>query len=388
VRRWRWLLLAVVSALAPGVALAQTGGGTTLARTGVYFESYSFGTGLAFKRISELTIPISVTQRFGNRMVLDVATAFASGSSDVPGGGGRIAHSGFIDTDVRATVNVVPGRLLLSFVGTIPTGATTVPNTTIPLFGATATDLFAFMTPNFGTGGGFSSGFASAFPISANWALGAAASYRHGASYVPVTGGSALIPGGEIRTRIGIEGPFGGGGAKYFRGAVVYTTTGANDIGGGEQSSIGDRVLGYVSTSMPLGSSQLSLYGWDMRRLRARNEADSTTIAVPQGNVLALGARLEKPLGPKAVIVPLLEFRHELTGGGAGAAGGAGGAGGADNMQLLGYLLRSGADLRYRLTDRATGIIQAQVAFGTLQDAGTRVSVVGPRLGVLLEWSR
>ena len=374
--RWCWLLLAVVSAFAPCVALAQTGGGTTLARTGAYFESYSFGNGLAFKRISELTIPVSVTQRFGNRMVLDVATAFASASADVPGGG-RIEHSGFVDTDVRATVNVVPGRLLLSFVGTIPTGATTVPNTTIPLFGATATDLFAFMTPNFGTGGGFSSGFASAFPISANWALGAAASYRHGASYVPVTGGSALIPGGEIRTRIGIEGPFGGGGSKYFRGAVVYTTTAANDIGGGEQSSIGDRVLGYVSTSMPLGSSHLSLYGWDMRRLRARNEADSTTIAVPQGNVLALGARLEKPLGPNAVIVPLLEFRHELTG-----------VVGADNMELLGYLLRSGADLRYRLSDRATGIIQAQVAFGTLQDAGTRVSVVGPRLGVLLEWSR
>jgi len=73
--------------------------------------------------------------------------------------------------------------------------------------------------------------------------------------------------------------------------------------------------------------------------------------------------------------VPLLEFRHELTGG-------------ADKMELLGYLLRSGADLRYRLSDRATGIIQAQVAFGTLQDEGTRVSVVGPRLGVLLEWSR
>jgi hypothetical protein len=84
------------------VALAQAG--TTLARTGVYFESYSFGNGLAFKRISELTIPVSVTQRFGDRVVLDVATAFASASSDQPGGG-RIDHSGFIDTDARAMVN-------------------------------------------------------------------------------------------------------------------------------------------------------------------------------------------------------------------------------------------------------------------------------------------
>jgi hypothetical protein len=364
----RLLLLLGLSALAPAVALAQAG--TTLARTGVYFESYSFGRGLAFDRISELTIPVSVTQRFGSRVVLDLATAFASASSDQPGGG-RIEHSGFIDTDVRATINAVPGRLLLTFVGTIPTGATTVPDTTIPLFGATATDLLAFMTPNFGTGGGFSSGFASAFPISANWALGAAGSYRHGASYVPVTGGSALLPGGEVRARVGVEGPFG---SKYFRGAVVYTTTAANDIGT-QHSAIGDRILGYVSTSMPLGSSHLFLYGWDMRRLRARDEADSTTIAVPRGNVFAIGARLEKPVGSNAVVVPLLEFRHELTGKA------------AESMELLGYLLRTGADLRYRLSDRATGVIQAQIAFGALQDEGTRVSLVGPRIGALIEWS-
>lgn len=368
--RPRSLLLAAVSTLAPGIAVAQAG--TTLARTGVYFESYSFGRGLAFNRISELTIPVSVTQRFGNRVVLDVATAFASASSD-QAGGGTIDHSGFIDTDVRATVNVVPGRLLLSFVGTIPTGATTVPDTTIPLFGATATDLLAFSTPNFGTGGGISSGFASAFPMGANWAVGAGASYRYGARYVPVTGGSTLIPGGEIRARLGMEGPFGDG--KYFRGALVYTTSAANDVGGGEQSSIGDRVLAYASASLPWGSSHLSLYGWDMRRLRARNYDAPATIAVPRGNVLVLGARLEKSLSPNATLMPLLEFRHELTGP-------------TEKMELLGYLLRGGADLRYRMSDRASGIVQAQLAFGTLQDEGTRVSVVGPRLGVLLEWSR
>lgn len=368
--RRRALLVAFVGALSPGIAVAQAG--TTLARTGAYFESYSFGRGLAFTRISELTIPVSLTQRFGNRVVLDIATAFASASS-AQAGGGTIDHSGFIDTDVRATVSVVPGRLLFTFVGTLPTGATTVPDTTIPLFGATATDLLAFMTPNFGTGGGISSGFASAFSMGTNWAIGAAASYRYGAGYVPVNGGNTLVPGGELRARIGIEGPFGGG--KYFRGALVYTTSAANEIGGGEQSSIGDRVLAYASASLPWGSSHVSLYGWDMRRLRARNYDAPTTVAVPRGNVLVLGARLERPVSPNATLVPLVEFRHELTGP-------------TDKMELLGYLLRGGADLRYRLSDRATGVVQAQAAFGTLQDEGTRVSVVGPRLGVLLEWSR
>ena len=72
---------------------------------------------------------------------------------------------------------------------------------------------------------------------------------------------------------------------------------------------------------------------------------------------------------------PHPEFRHELTGPTA-------------KMELLGYLVRTGTDLRYRMSDHATGVIQAQLAFGTLQDQGTSVSILGPRLGALIEWSR
>lgn len=366
----RALLLGLIGGLAPAVAAAQAA--TTVARTGVYFESYSFGDGLAFNRISELTIPVTVTQRLGDRLVLDIGTAFASASVQYAGGG-SIDHSGLIDTDLRATISVIPGKLVFNFVGTIPTGATTVPDTTIPLFGATATDLLAFTTPGFGAGGGASGGMATAFRLGSSWAIGAGASYRYGASYTPVRNGGELTPGGEIRARLGIEGPFGGG--RYFRGALVYTTTGANDIGPGEQSRIGDRVLVYGAASMPFGRSNLVVYGWDMRRLRARNYDAPGTISVPRGNVLALGARLERPMSPRATLVPLIEFRHELTGP-------------TDRMELLGYLVRTGADLRYQLSSRATGVLQAQLALGSLQDEGTSISVVGPRLGVLIEWSR
>jgi len=340
----RWL---VRLALLPGVLAAQAG--TTVARSGAFFESYSFGTGLAFRQISEFTIPISVTQRVGDRLTVD--------------------HSGLVDTDLRATIGIVPGRLVFNLVGTIPTGATAVPDTTIPLFGATATDLLGFTTPSFGSGGGMSAGFASAFKMGSDWAIGAGASYRYGASYTPLQGGGTLTPGGEIRARFGIEGPFAGG--KYFRGALVYTTTGDNEISGSGQSTIGDRILAYAATSLPLGRSHLSIYGWEMRRLRA----NLSTLPVPRGNVLALGARLERPLSPRATLVPLFEFRHELTGPGA-------------KMQLLGYLFRTGTDLRYRLSDRATGVIQAQFAFGALQSPDRRVSILGPRIGALIEWAR
>jgi len=368
VTRARAFLLSVVAVAAPGGLGGQAA--TTLARTGATFESYSFGTGLAFSRISEFTIPIAVTQRLGDRLVLDVGTAFVNASVRPVGNNGTIDHSGLVDTDIRATIAVIPGKLVFNLLGTIPTGATAVPDTTIPLFGATATDLLGFTTPSFGSGGGMSAGFASAFKLGSDWAIGAGASYRYGASYTPVRGGDELTPGGEIRARLGVEGPLGSG--KYFRGALVFTTTATNDISGGTQSTIGNRVLGYAATSLPLGNSNLSVYGWDMRRLRAR----PGTYPVPRGNVLALGARLERPLSPRATLAPLLEFRHELTGPG-------------QNMQLLGLLVRTGTDLRYRLSDHATGVLQAQLAFGSIRnDSDQSVSVTGPRLGVLIEWAR
>jgi hypothetical protein len=355
--------------LLPGALAAQAA--TTVARTGVIFESYSFGSGLGFNRISEMTIPIAITQRVGGRLVIDVSTAFARASvSEAGGDSGTITHSGLIDTDVRATVSLIPGKLVFNVVGTIPTGATTVASSTIPLFGATGTGLLGFTTPSFGSGGGVSAGFASAFKMGQNWAVGTGASYHYGASYVPVEGGAEMSPGGEIRGRLGVEGPFGGG--KYFRGALVYTTTGGNDLGTGSESGIGDRILGYAAVNMPVGRSQLSLYGWEMRRMRVRS---ADTVTVPRGNVFAVGARLDRPMGPKATLSPLLEFRHELTGPG-------------QRMELLGYLLRAGTDVRYRLSDRATGVIQAQLAFGTLHDPAKTVSIVGPRLGALIEWAR
>lgn len=361
--------LFLLGALAPATAAAQSG---TVARTGVYFESYSFGPGLAFDRISELTIPLTITQRFGNRLTLDLGTAYARASVEETDGN-TIDYSGPIDTDIRATVGVIPGRLVFTLVGTLPTGAKAVPDTTIPLFGATATDLLGFTTPGFGSGGGLSAGFATAFKLRGSWAVGTGASYRYGAAYTPVEGGGELTPGGEIRARFGIEGPFGGG--KYFRGAFIFTTSGANDIGAGQESVIGDRALVYAAVSMPLGRSNLSLYVWDMRRLRARSYDAPGVVSVPRGNVLAVGARMDRPLSARLTFVPLLELRHELTGP-------------TQKMELLGYLVRTGGDVRFRLGSQAVAVFQAHLAFGKLQDQGTSVSLLGPRVGALLEWSR
>ena len=344
-----------------------------VARTGLIYESYSFGSGLGLSRASELTVPLTVSHRFGQRLSLDLAGAYASAmlrGSD----GTETGVSGLTDTDIRATVAVVPGRVLLTLVGTLPTGITTLPDSTLPLFGILASDLLGFTTPTFGSGGGITGGVATASRVG-SWALGAGASYRYCGSYEPVADGGDLKPGNEARARLGAEGPIGAG--RYLRVALMYTLSQHDEMTGGSPSVSGDRVLLYSHLSMPVGRSSLSVYGFDMYRMRARelNTTATSVVDVPRGNVLELGARLDHPLSPRANLAPSVELRHELTEQDTGLA-------------PVGLLVRPGLDLRYRMGGSATLVIDGQFAVGYLDDQGSHVSLTGPRVGAMLEWTR
>ena len=355
----------------------------TAARTGVILDAYSFGSGFAFANVVEWTVPVTVSQRVGRRLTVDLSAALVRASGVTTSG--TFGVSGLTDTDVRASWTTVSGHLIISVAGTLPTGQKTVSDSTVPLLSALATDLLAFTTPTLGSGGGATGGFATAFRLGERWAGGVAASYRWHAGYTPVSGGGRLEPGGEGRVRLGVEGPLGADGGGYFRGAAVYTASGADTTASsaatpsGSRSGIGDRVLVYSSVSLPAGASSLVFYGYDMYRLRRRGltATDSTTVRVPRGNVFALGARLERTLSPALRFAPNVEFRSELTGASAGS------------LTLLGWLVRPGVDLRYRASGRVTLLVQGQTAFGRLADNnGGSVALVGPRVVVLVEWSR
>jgi len=375
----RALLPFVLAAPLAAQTPVDAGFGTTV-RSGPIYEGYSIGAGLAFDRISELTVPIAVSQRLGSRLIVDLATAYADASVHAANGS-TYRLAGLVDTDIRAALALVPGRLIFTVVGTLPTGQQTVPDSTLPLFGALATDVLDFTTPSFGSGGGVTAGFATATKWGGSWAVGLGASYRYAASFTPIAGGGDLKPGNEGRARLGIEGPLGGG--KYLRVAVVYTASQHNEYSGGgpaaasDTSVTGDRALVYGSLSAPLGRASLSVYGFEMARLRPRafNTTYANAIQMPRGNVLALGVRLDRPLSPRATLSPCLEFRHELTDEGAGLA-------------LLGYLVRPGVNLRYRLSGAAAVVLQGQLAFGAVENQGSSSSLVGRRLGVVLEWMR
>ncbi len=361
-------------AAAPLAAQGPTEGVGTAARIGSVFDGYYFGSSYAFDHVVEWTVPVSLSHRLGPSLNVDLSSAYAHASAMTTSG--TIEIAGPTDTDVRLSWAPVSGRLIVSVAGTLPTGKKAVDTSSVPLLSALATEVLNFTTTSFGTGGGVTGGFATAFAVGERWAAGVGGSYRWHARYTPVAGSGALEPGGEGRLRLGAEGPVGGRGRGYFRGAAVYATSGADTLSAGSRSASGPRFLIYSALSLPAGKSSLSLYVYDRYRLRPHGY-DSTVVQVPRGNVLVLGARLERPVSPALSLAPNAEFRHELAGPATG------------RLALLGWVVRPGVDVRYRATAALTVLVQGQAAFGRLADGGgSSVSLVGPRAVVLLEWTR
>src|SRR5205814_2790775 len=119
-----------------------------------------FGSGFAFGHVVGWTVPETVSHHVWPRLTVALSAAFVGASGATTSGTFHV--SGFTDTDVRASWATVSGHLIISVAGTLPTGLATVPDSTVPLLSALATDLLAFTTPTLGTGGGATGGFATA----------------------------------------------------------------------------------------------------------------------------------------------------------------------------------------------------------------------------------
>lgn len=362
--------VAPIAAQAPPSSPSPDAFGSVV-RTGVVFDGYYFGSPYAVAHIVEWTVPLVLSHRFGQRFAIDLSSAYAHASAATTSG--TLEVSGATDTDVRASWAAMPGHMIVTLVGTLPSGKRAVDSSAVPLLSALGTELLSFTTPGFVTGGGVTGGLATAFTVGERWSAGVGGSYRWRGSYTAVAGKGDVEPGGEGRLRFGLEGPVGGGG--YFRGAIVYAASGADTLVGGLRSVTGGRVLLYSGLSLPAGRGTLSLYAYDRYRFRPGG-SDTTVAGLPRGNVLGLGARLDRSLSPSLGLAPNLEIRHELTGSA------------SNSFSLLGWLVRAGVDLRYRASGDVTILFQGQTAVGRVADNGASVSLVGPRAVVLLAWAR
>lgn len=365
------LLAALAASVTP--ATAQLFGPT---RTAVIFENYSFDTGLIFDRVTEMTVPLGMDFRLGRLAGLAVSTGYAritlrsTDAAQLP----SQDVSGLLDTELRLSLNIIPGRLVAIASGVIPTGIKTVEQEQLSILGAISSDVIGFASPAIGSGGAIGGGFAGAIPLG-RFAFGLGATYRLPLAYQPVLGRTDdLKPGAEIRVRAGLEGPLSR--RTYTRVAVIYASRGQDEVASTLQSGVGNRLIAYASVNQQIGRAALNLYGFDV--FRGEPQLDNSPVGVallPRGNLLAAGFRLAIPIGRRTELTPRAELRFSSAAPDTSAA----------PMERLGQSSRFGFDLRHNLSRVAALVLQAGLVTGNVRQADTDIGFNGWRTGFHVE---
>jgi hypothetical protein len=358
--------LLVLSVLASAGA-AQS---VTSVRMSSIYESYSYDNGLPFDKINQFSTPLAISVDFGRLGTLAISTGFTQVKLNVTDNVlGDQDVSGVIDSDVRWTFEVVPGRLYAIASGTIPTGINRVSSDELSILGVLASDVVGFAAPSIGTGGNVGGGFVAAVPVG-SWALGVGGTYRAPLRYRPIDGNqSKLSPGAEIRVRAGLEGSVGA--RTYVRMAAVLASR-QNDRFGGDSQSVGNRAIGYISVNQGMGNMTATGYVFDVFRSDPQAQV---AVMLPRGNLLALGGRLEIPVNPQTSVVPNLEYRLSHTAASITDT----------NLRRNGGSVRGSMSVRRRMSSSFGVVAEGSYLTGSIEQNQT-IGMTGFRGALHLEW--
>ncbi len=379
----RLTLCLILLATTASVASAQVG---SYGRTAVIFERYVFDDGLTLGNadltaISELTIPVGVTIPMGRFVDLAISSGFARVQLERMGAGDQTI-TGALDTEARLSWQAIPGNLIVFVSGAIPTGIETVRQEELGALSLLASDIVGFSSATLGTGGNVGGGFAGAIPVG-TWAIGLGGTFREPLAYSPVAGQDGdLKPGRELRLRTGAEGPLGV--RTYLRVAGIVALRAKDELASTTANGVGNRYMGYVSLDQSVANASLTFYVYDVYRSNPRVEETAVgTGVLPRSNLLAGGARVSIPVGPRTGLVPRIEFRNSWA------------APSEMNTRLrtAGRSLRFGADWRQGVHDHFAIVIQGEGVVGFVrqigdQQLGSRVDLRGFRAALHFEITR
>ena len=370
-----WIALFILAA--PASAQTQSGGNTAF-----LYEHYSFESGLAYKAVSELTLPLTLSMYLSNRASLTLSGGLTrvSLTGDPAEGLEDQEISGIIDTEARLVVDLVPDRINFLATAVLPTGMEALEVDEEAIISALSSQVIGYSTAQLGGGGRVGAGLVGAFPVG-EMALGLAGTYTHSLAYNPVLGQpTEWKPGGEIRIRAGLEGTVAP--QSYLRVATIFASRQADQLGGTSRGGVGNQFHIYAALNQGLESSSLTLYLFDSYRSAPQIEATSLgAVQVPKGNLLALGAKLEIPVARETRLIPKAEFRR--------LSDAARDAIGNGSLESAGSTFRVGADLKHPLNERLALVLEANGLFGSVGAGdGTTVGVTGFRGGLHLEYRR
>lgn len=293
-------------ALAASVAAAVPAGAQALfgpvIRVGPQFVSYKIDAPVD-RTISQFAVPIALAVPVAGRLVLDVATAYASSRFEEATRTEEI--SGLTDTQLRANYTFGNDNVILTAGLNLPTGHSTIDfEREAFAAGQIGNDFLAFPVSNMGTGFASTGGVALARAFG-SWNLGAGAAFRYSSPWDAFEAADSVVqyqPGNEIRFRVG--GDRVGSSGRLAIGAT-YSMFG-DDEAGGFAYSTGDRLITQAGYQVNLGAAtSLSLSAWDLYRFEGELLGDAVAPPENIANVaLALGFGLAG-----ATIEPNVEAR-------------------------------------------------------------------------------
>jgi len=349
-------------------------------RGAALFESYKFSgnLGSAFDHVSELSLPLTLSAQLGRRTALTVATGYARVSISNQGRETSLI-TGVLDTELRLAFQAVPDRITIFTTSRFPTGIASLEQSDLLVLGVLARDVIGFSSSNLGGGGAVGGGIAVSAPVG-RMALGLAASFTENGTFRPVQGlAGEFRPGGEIRARLGLEGPIAQ--RSFLQMSGIFTHHGEDEVSGASQSSVGNTFSGSVSLNQGLGATTLTLYVFDLYRSASGLVPTAVgTAFLNRGNLFAAGARWSFPLAGGTSLTPRVEIRDSK------ADTNGSGSGFLKGLAQLGRTTRFGVDLRHRIGQRQAVVLRGGTLSGSVVDnMGMDVDVTGYRVSLQLE---
>ncbi|MGH7679871.1 MAG: hypothetical protein ACRENU_15480 [Gemmatimonadaceae bacterium] len=273
-------------------------------RTGPQFYSYTLKSPLN-EKISELAIPVFVMVPVMTGLTVDVGTAFAMVSHEqtqlIGGTPTKVTSelSGLTDTQLRLNYAVGQDFIVLTAGVNVPSGSATVQPEEVTAATRIGSDFLTFPVSGFGSGLGFTGGFALARPMG-EWNFGFGASVRQSSEYEPFLDGTGnplkFTPGPEYRARLGLDHALGTGRMSF---GLTYSKFG-DDKANATTFNTGSRFIGQFAMNNSLGSSEVdySLVVWNLFRASGTAIGGGTS---PSGNIanasMTFGIRGPRDIG-------------------------------------------------------------------------------------------
>lgn len=302
----RSLTLVALATLTALPVSAQLANSSVL--TAPTFTSLTFGSGAGARTVSQFALPMVWILPFGERITMDVSTAYAMSSVKLDDSTSSEIN-GLTDTQIRANYKFGGSDNAMFTLGlNIPTGQYSVPEDQQEAAGQIGNDFLYYPISSMGNGLAMTGGVAYARPMG-SWNIGGGASARKSTEFAAFSVASSdyrFTPADEYRVSLNGDRPVGDGAVSL---GLTYSMFG-EDVADTTTYSTGDRIIANAGWNFPFKGADVFISGWNLYRLKG----EVLGVEAPAENVFNVAGAVSIERN-ELLIQPNLEVRLWQVGG-------------------------------------------------------------------------